>query len=99
MPEQLSLPFEPSETPKQGNVEVNEGEERREYLNTLSNNELEALFKESVGYDARTRFVGNTDDVRRKILIDGIIDPIQGKDSVTQWDADYDKVGDAWSRK
>ncbi len=61
--------------------------------------ELERLFEEKVGFSARTRFVGQSDDLRRAVLIEGILDPKKGKDAVAEWDAEYDKIGDAWSGK
>lgn len=65
----------------------------------LQTDELERLFEEKVGYSARTRFLGRPETERRATLIEGIHDPKKGKDSVRAWDAEYDQIGDAWSRK
>ena len=64
---------------------------------TLETGELERLFEEKVGYDPRMRFLSQGETERRATLIEGILDPVKGKDAVGRWDADYDKIGDAWS--
>lgn len=66
-------------------------------LEALETTELEQLFEEKVGYSAKMRFLGLMETERRATLIDGINDPAKGKELVASWDADYEKIGDAWS--
>lgn len=68
-------------------------------LEDRTTHDLELLFEEKVGFSAQTRFLGRSDAERRTVLIEGINNPTKGKDAVAEWDADYDKIGDAWSGK
>ncbi|MFA9262225.1 MAG: hypothetical protein ACEQSB_02610 [Undibacterium sp.] len=68
-------------------------------LETLSTDKLEILFEKSVGYSAQTRFLGWPEPERRSTLIEGIKHPAKGKEAVGAWDAEYEKIGDAWSGK
>ncbi len=64
---------------------------------SLETTELERLFREKVGYDPRMRFLSQGEMERRATLVEGIRDPTKGKDAVALWDANDDKIGDAWS--
>lgn len=68
-------------------------------LEELKTTELEARFKEAVGFSADNRFYGMPEKELRALLIEGIKDPNKGKDAVAAWDREYDRIGDAHSGK
>ena len=68
-------------------------------LERLQTGELETLFEERTGFDPKMRFLTQPELMRRATLIEGINDPKHGKEAVTEHDAEYDKIGDAWSGK
>ncbi len=92
MPEQMSFDFE-------GSAPAPVNKEAPNNLEGLATTELEKLFNEKVGFDPTMRFLGQEESDRRVTLIQGILDPKKGRDLVAEWDADYDKIGDAWSGK
>jgi hypothetical protein len=90
--EQIPLDF--------GNEQGKEVPETKEpALNTLATTELEERFEAAVGFDATLRFLDIPETERRSTLIAGITDPEKGREAVAAWDAQYNGIGDPWSRK
>lgn len=83
--EQIPLDFGPTEPA------VEKPAESEVKLETLDTAELEKRYHEKVGYDPTHRFLDRTEDERRSILIEGIQDPVAGKDRLGQEDMKDDQ--------
>ncbi len=89
--EQIPLDFE-APTPLPENHETD--------LESLSTEELEALYAQAVGYDPSIRFHDSSVwGDRRAVLIRGIENPAIGKEDTATFDREQDGVGDPYSGK